>query len=46
MGKGQREREGERENTKQALCAEPDMGLDLMNCEIIPQAKIKSQMLN
>ena len=34
MGKGQRERE--RENPKQAVnanSAEPDMGLDLRNCE-------------
>ena len=37
MSGGVAEREGERENPKQALAisTEPDMGLELMNCEIM-----------
>ena len=38
-GVGGTERQGEKENPKQALCcavrAEPDVGLELVNCEIM-----------
>ena len=37
MNGGRAGREGEREDPKQALCcqAQPDAGLDLMNCEVM-----------
>ena len=46
---GEVEREGERENPKQALCAasaEPNMGFNPQSHEIMTWAKTKSQMLN
>ena len=46
---GRAEREGKRENSKQALCAvhpEPDTGLELRNHEIVTRAEIKSRTLN
>ena len=47
-GKGQQGR-GEREGIPSRLptvSTEPDVGLDLTNCEIMTRAEIKSQMLN
>ena len=46
MGEGQREKE--RENPKRSPYYEyrARLGLELMNCEIMTWAKIKSQMLN
>ena len=41
------EREGDGESqADSAVSTEPNMGLKLINCEIMTQAKIKSQMLN
>ena len=46
-GLGQREREIDSIPSRlHAICAEPDLGLKLMNCEIMAWAKIKSRMLN
>ena len=45
VGEGQ----GERKRILSRLCVvstEPDVGLDLRNCEIMTSAKIKSQKLN
>ena len=55
MGGAEREREGEREKESQAgsalslwspVSAEPDVGLELTNHEIMTWAETKSQMLN
>ena len=45
---GEQQRERERQNPKQApaVSAEPNVGLKLMNSEIMIRAEIKSQMLN
>ena len=47
MTGGEVERERERESPKwlSAISAEPDVGLELMNCEIMTWAKIESQIL-
>ena len=42
----EREREGENPNRLCAISAEPDRGLEPMNCEIVMWAKIKSLTLN
>ena len=44
--KGQREREKEIPSRLHTASAEPDVGLELMNCEIMILAETKSRMLN
>ena len=47
MQEGQRYRKRERNPSKlHTVSAEPDVGLKLMNLEIITQAETKSQILN
>ena len=46
-GEEQRERERDRIPSRlHAVSEEPDLGLELMNCKIMTQAQMKSQMLN
>ena len=47
VGRGGAEREGERIPSRlRIVSAEPDVGLEPTNCEIMTRAKIKSQMLD